>query len=203
MKLSRRWGPQNLGFDYDVWMNFQQILAWLKFWKTGEADSEDMLHSIVLLLREARTFSERELQIAGEKGWGKRFDGTEDPMYFVSKSEVLTVLKAGKYVVQLVQVKEPYSDDLEASARNLTRQEQKKAWFEHRAWSSIDLWNGAMSSSRDLPKKEAYAVLARFALQLGDANCSAIYFPKEGWMMPNDGTAEDGLRRLIDAFPLK
>ena len=161
-----------------------------------------MPHSIVLLQREAHVFSEEELQPAGERAWGKRFDGTEDPMYFVSRADALTVLKAGKYVVQLVQVNELYSDDLEASARNLPRQEQKKAWFEHRAWSSLDLWNSAVSSARELPKKEAYAVLARFALQLGDANCSAIYCPKESWMLPNDGTAEEGLRRLIDAFPL-
>jgi hypothetical protein len=45
-------------------------------------------------------------------------------------------------------------------------------------------------------------VLARFALQLGDANCCAIYFPEEGWMMPDDGNAEEALRRLIEAFPM-
>jgi hypothetical protein len=52
-------------------------------------------------------------------------------------------------------------------------------------------------------KKESYAVLARFALQLGDANCSAIYFPKEGWMLPNNGEAESELRRLTEAHRFK
>jgi hypothetical protein len=97
----------------------------------------------------------------------------------------------------------PIPEDLEYGAKNLPREEQKKAWFEHRAWSSLDLWNSAKSSRRDLPKKEAYAVLARFALQLGDTNCTAIYFPKEGWMLPNNGEAENELRRLIETFPLK
>jgi hypothetical protein len=63
------------------------------------------------------------------------------------------------------------------------------------------LWNGFKSSGKELPKKEVHAVLARFALELRDANCSAIYFPKEGWMMPNDGTADEGLRQLIEALP--
>jgi hypothetical protein len=190
-------------FGYDERMNFRQMVACLRFWKRGEVGSENMPHSIVLLMREPRAFTKSELQAAGERGWGKRFDGEEDAMYFVVQSDVLTVLKAGKYVVQLLQMNQPYAGDLEAVAKNLPREEQKKAWFQHQAWSSLDLWNSAKSSSRDLPKKEAYTVLARFALQLGDANCSAIYFLKEGWMMPNDGVAEEGLRRLIEAFPLK
>jgi hypothetical protein len=183
-------------------MNFRQLLAWLMFWRSGEARSKKMPHSIVLLTREPHAFTKEELEGAGERGWKRKFDGKEDPMWFVTLSDVLSVLKAGKYVVQLVQVPHPYSDDMEASARNLTREEQKKAWFQHRAWFSLDLWNSALQRYRRPSKKEAYAVLARFALQLGDANCCAIYFPEEGWMMPDDGNAEEALRRLIEAFPM-
>src|SRR5580704_2909368 len=115
------------------------------FWRKGEEGANDMPYSIVLLMRESHSFTETELQAAGERGWGKRFDGTEDPMYFVSSSKPLTVMKAGKYIVQVVEVSEPYSDDLEASAKNLPREEQKKAWFEHRTWTSLDLWNGKLT----------------------------------------------------------
>lgn len=54
--------------------------------------------------------------------------------------------------------------------------------------------------SEQVSKTEAYAALAKFALALGDGNCSAIYFPKEGWIVPNDGSAEDELRHLIRAY---
>jgi len=192
-----------LRLRYDQWMNFQQLLVRLKFWNRGEAGSKDMPDSIVLLMRESHKFTKAELQSAGERGWGRKFDGLEDPMWFVFLSDVLTTLKAGKYLVQLVQFETTYSADLEFGAKNLPREEQRRAWFEHRAWVALDLWNGNESDGKKLSKKEAYAVLARFALQLGDANCSAIYFPKEGWMMPNNGTAEEGLRRLIEAFPLQ
>jgi hypothetical protein len=172
------------------------------FWKRGEADAKEMPRSIVLLTRKPHVFTQEELEAAGERGWRRKFDGKEDPMWFVSLSNKLSVLKAGKYIVQIVQVNRPYAEDMKASAKNLPREEQKKAWFEHRAWFSLDLWNGTVAGEK-LPKREAHAVLARFALQLGDANCCAIYFPKEGWMMPNDGNAEEALRRLIKAFPLE
>jgi hypothetical protein len=183
-------------------MNFRQFFSWLMFWKRGEVDSKNDLFSIVLLLRKPISFSKEELQAAAERGWRRSFDGKEDPMWFVSVSNPLTVLKAGRYVVQLIQSNQAYSDDLEASARNLPREEQKKAWFEHRAWFSLELWNGKMTSRESISKREAYAVLAKFALQLGDPNCNAIYFPKERWMVPNDGSAEAELNRLLKAFPL-
>jgi hypothetical protein len=189
-----------LSFSYDERMNFRQILASLMFWKRGEKRANEMPPSIVLFTRKAHAFSQEELVAAAEKGWGRKFDGEEDPLWFVFVSNVLTTLKAGKYVVQLVQAKVPYSDDLEAGAKSLPREEQRKAWFEHRAWFSLDLWNGAIATTQELPKKEAYAVLSRFALQLGNENCCGIYFPKEGWMLPNNGEAEEELRRLIGAF---
>jgi hypothetical protein len=188
-----------MSLNYDGTVSLRQIAGWLMFWRRGEEGADELPYSIVLLTRKPHSFTEEELQSAGEKGWRKRFDGTEDPMYFVSCSKALTMMKAGKYVVQLVEVHQPYSDDMEASAKNLPCEEQKRAWFEHRAWVSLDLWNGHRTSGEKLSKKESYAVLAKFALQLGNSNCSAVYFPKEGWMLPNNGDAESELRRLIEA----
>ncbi len=172
------------------------------FWRRGERDAKDMPYSIVLLTRVPQMFSKADLEMASERAWGKQFDGKEDPMYFVSCSHGVTFLKAGKYVVQLIHSEQPYSDDLEAGAKSLPRAEQKKAWFAHQAWFSLDIWNSAVAERDNISRKEAYAVLARFARTLGDANCCAVYFPKEGWMLPNDGSAEEGLQRLIGKFPL-
>jgi hypothetical protein len=44
----------------------------------------------------------------------------------------------------------------------------------------------------------------KLALQLGDPNCTAIFVPVKNIMMPNDGTAEEGLRLLINKeLPLR
>jgi hypothetical protein len=42
------------------------------------------------------------------------------------------------------------------------------------------------------------------ALQFGDPNCTAIFVRVKNIMMPNDGTAEEGLRLLINKeLPLR
>jgi hypothetical protein len=66
------------------------------------------------------------------------------------------------------------------------------------------LFNDLSSKSRSIPDAEAYASLAKLALQLGDPNCTAIFLPVKNIMMPNNGTAEHGLRLLINKeLPLK
>jgi hypothetical protein len=98
----------------------------------------------------------------------------------------------------VIQANSPYLEDVEAVAKQLPQEEQKRAWLEHKAWASLDHLNEQTSKSKDRTKRaESYSVLARFALQLGNENCSAVYLPKEQILMPNDGTAEEGLRLLI------
>ena len=168
-----------LSFGYDERMNFRQILAWLMFWKRGEDGANEMPPSIVLFTRRVHAFSKEELVAAAEKGWRRKFDGEEDPLWFVFVSDVLTTLKAGKYVVQLVQAKVPYSDDLEAGAQNLPREEQRKAWFEHQAWFSLDLWNGAIATSRELQKRKLMRCLRVLLCSLGTRTAAGSIFRRK------------------------
>jgi hypothetical protein len=158
-----------------------------KLWKRPA----EIPYSIVLLLRAPHFFTQAELEAAGERGWGRRFDGKADPMYFVVQQADVTMMKVGTHLVQLLHAAQPYLGDVEEISGRLPRQEQKQAWLEHSGWAAFDLWD------RKPLTAEAYAVLARFALQLADKNCSAVLLPKENVLMPNDGTAEEGLRRLI------
>jgi hypothetical protein len=150
-----------------------------------------MPYSAVLLLRQPHFFTKIELQAAGQRAWGRRFDGEADPMYFVVQEETVTMMKAGTHVVQLVHAEQPYLGDVEKASRGLPRKEQREAWMAHRAWAALDLWDQKPT------KAEAYAVLARLALQLADENCSAVYLPKDNILMPNDGAAAEGLRILL------
>jgi len=160
--------------------------------------------SIVIMQREAHRFSQKELQAAGERGWGRKFDGKEDPMYFVSIDHpALTVLKAGPHIIRVTSIPKRYADDDEYALSQLPQPEQKKAWTEHHACASLDLFNDFSGESR-IPDTEAYASLARLALHLGDPNCTAIFLPIRNMMFPNDGTAEQGLRLLINKeLPMK
>jgi hypothetical protein len=154
-------------------------------------DEQKQSHSLVLLLRKSRFISKAEVQKAAEAGWNKCFDGQEDPMYFVVQRGTITMIKAGIYVVHLVQADQPYLGDPEQVAQQLPRGEQKVAWRQHNAWVSFDMLN------LDAKREDAYAALAKFALQLGDENCAGVYLPNLEIFMPNDGSAEEGMRMLV------
>jgi hypothetical protein len=68
----------------------------------------------------------------------------------------------------------------------------------HHAHTLLDLFNDLSRSERRIPDADAYALLAKLAPQLGDPNCTATFVPDKNIMMPNDGTAEQGLRLLIN-----
>jgi hypothetical protein len=170
--------------------------------RTSPSDSLEM-RSLVIMQRKPHRFSEDELRGAAERGWGKRFDGVEDPMFFVSVDHrVLTVVKAGRHIIRVISIPARYSDDDEYALSQLPQPEQKKAWTEHRACVLLELLNDLHSKST--PDVEAFASLAKLALELGDPNCAAIFLPDRNIMMPNDGTAEQCLRMLVKGeLPLK
>ncbi len=165
---------------------------------TPQSESAET-RSIVVMQRKAHPFTEEELQVAGERGWGKKFDGREDPMFFVSADHsALTIVKAGPHVIRVTSFPCRYADDDEYALSQLPQPEQKNAWSEHHAHTLLDLFNDLSRSERRIPNADAYASLAKVALQLGDPNCTAILLPDKNILMPNDGTAEQGLRLLIN-----
>lgn len=157
------------------------------------------MRSIIMLQRKVHRFSEEELQAAGERAWGKKFDGQDDPMYFVSAHDPLPVVKAGPHIIQVTSIPRRYSGDDQYVLSQLPQPEQKKAWNEHHACTILDLFNDLSSKAKRIPDRDAYAVLAKLALQLDDPNCTAIVVPVKNIMLPNDdGAAEQGLRFLIN-----
>jgi hypothetical protein len=167
------------------------------FWQRIRRSKDPEPRTMVLFQRRSYIFSEAELRAAGERGWGKCFDGEEDPMYFVSHHPALTVVKAGPHIVRLTHIASRYAEDDEYALANLPQIEQKKAWNEHHAIVLLELFNDFTNSEKRIHDKDAYASLARLALHLGDPNCAAIFLPGKNWMLVNDGTAEEGLLMMI------
>ena len=128
---------------------------------------------------------------AGRLGFGKSFDGVEDPMYFVVQQSFVTMIKAETHMMHVLHQRRPYLNDKETVAKSLFLREQREAWMAHTAWASIDML------STEVPNSEAYVTLAQFILQLADQNCSAILLPKHNVLLTNDGEAEEWLRDLI------
>jgi hypothetical protein len=95
-----------------------------------QSESAEM-RSIVVMQRKAHLFIEEELLVAGERGWGKKFDGREDPMFFVSADHsALTVVKAGPHIIRVTSFPCRYADDDEYALSQLPQPEQKSAWSE-------------------------------------------------------------------------
>jgi hypothetical protein len=157
------------------------------------------MRAIVIMQRKVHRFTEEELRAAGERGWERKFDGKEDPMYFVSADQpAMTVVKAGPHVMRVTSLPCRYVDDDKYALSQLPQPEQKKAWNEHQAHALLELFNDLSRAEKRITDADAYASLAKLALHLGDPNCAAIFVPDKNIMMPNDGTAEEGLRLLIN-----
>jgi hypothetical protein len=157
-----------------------------------QQQEREMPYSVVFLLRSYVPLSEHELELAAEQGWAVSFDGKRDPMYCVAVSGRHGFVKAGKHVIKLLSISQPYLVNAEEIAEQLPHQEQRSAWRDHRAWIALDLWNP------DIAKTDAYEVLARLAIPLLSGQCCGVFLPKEELFMPNDGTAQEGLQLLLE-----
>ncbi|SNT30578.1 hypothetical protein SAMN05421770_10773 [Granulicella rosea] len=177
-------------------MNLRRL--WSMLWnRNNKEEDHSIFPSIVLLLRSPHFFTEAELEAAGEKGLRTPFHRGEGSTRFIVQKGMVTFIKADDFVMHVVQANQRYMGDL--SEKDLTiwlpKAEQRRAWLAHTAWASIDLLNGKEGPKS---KRAIYAALARFARNMGDHNCSAVYLPMEQMFMPNDGTADEGFRLMIE-----
>jgi hypothetical protein len=155
-----------------------------------EKIDDDLPCSIVMLLRSPFAMSKEVLEIAASKAYRVPYNGSRE-MYFVVRSPQLTVVKAGRSVIKVLEMVGPYFDDPPEVARGFADSRLESAWREHRAWIAFDLLN------RDVSKKHAYQVLSALVAQLMDARCSGIYLPKENqFTIQSDGSAAMHLRKL-------
>ena len=153
-------------------------------------DDDDMLYSIVMLMRSPFAMSKEVLEAAACRAYGVPYDGSHE-MYFVVREPVLTVVKAGGSVIKVLEAAEPYLGDPDDVAQGFADKRLENAWIEHHTWVAFDLMN------RDVPKKQAYGVLAALVAELLDVRCAGIYLPRENqFTIQSDGSAAEHLRRL-------
>ena len=157
----------------------------------GKTDvDDDMPHSIALLLRSPLALTEDVLSAAASRAFGVPYDGS-DPMHFVVCKSLLTVVKAGSYAITVLSGDGPYLGDPVETAKGFRDKRMADAWCEHREWVAFDLQN------RDVPKKEAYRVLAALAFELLDVRSAGVWLPKESeFTIQSDGSAATVLERL-------
>jgi hypothetical protein len=152
---------------------------------------DDMPYSIVMLLRSPFALTQEILEVAAGRAYGVPYDGSNE-MYFVVQNPAITIVKAGRHVLSILQVPEPYMGDPIEIASNFRAPEAAKAWSEHRSWAAFDL------RSKDIPENEAYRFLATLVSEILDARCAGIYLPKgSNFWVQEDGTAAEHMGRLM------
>jgi hypothetical protein len=175
------------GVRYVVWMGFLPGLRGL--FRKKHAD-DDMPNSIVMLLRSPFAMSKEILERAASKAYRMPYDGSEE-MYFIGWDPKLKMVKAGASLISVLEADQPYLGDPAEVAKGFKNELLKSAWMEHHTWVSFDLMN------RDVPKKQAYKVLAKLVAELLDNRCGGIYLPKENqFTIQNHAAAAERLRSL-------
>jgi hypothetical protein len=151
---------------------------------------DDTPYSIVMLFRSPFAMSKEGLEAAAGNAYKVPYNGSHE-MYFVSWDVLLKVVKAGASLMSVLESSQPYLGDPDEVAEGFKDKRLKVAWREHRTWVAFDLMN------RDVPKKQAYRVLALLVAELLDARCAGIYLPKENqFTVQGDGSAVEHLRKL-------
>jgi len=158
-------------------------------------DNDDTPYSIVILLRSPFAMSKEGLDAAASRAYGVPYDGSHE-MYCVVWDPLLTMMKAGTSLISILEAAEPYLGDPAEVAQGFKDKRLGRAWTEHHTWVAFDLMN------RDVPKKQAYGVLAVLVAELLDTRCAGIYLPKENqFTIQSDGSAAEHLRSLGGSSP--
>jgi hypothetical protein len=172
-------------------MSFGSIVARLLPRKLRDRVAPPPSPSMVLLLREANWPSADVFRLAAERAWGISISGTDESPHFIMHSEEKTVMRAAPHMFTIFGAARPYLDgDPVEHAKLFPLPSQQQAWREHTAWIAINCIDG----SGDVELE--YCVLAKFAAEMLNANCTGIWVPAESSLAPRDEALYGDLQKL-------
>jgi hypothetical protein len=170
----------------------------LSIWKkVGQIFRRSTKHeefvSIVILLGEPRDLPEYVLRAAAERAWKCKFEGTDENPDFVMQKNDHSVVCAGGHFLTVVNSARPYGDNPVKQAEVMKDVGQRKAWLEHRGFTSIDY---VRAIPLPISLQDKYAVLAKLAAELLRADYTGICLPGENQIIPAHADLENQLRNF-------
>jgi hypothetical protein len=125
---------QRSGIRYLLRMSFLDLVRSL--FHNKEADDERP-YSIVLLLRSPFAMSKEVLETAASKAYRMPYDGSH-AMYFVVPNPLLTTVKAGAFLITVLEIATPYLGDPAEVAQGFEDRRLSNEWIQHRmGWRLI------------------------------------------------------------------
>jgi len=101
--------------------------------------SGDQITSLVLLLKEPRAISERELQVAAERAFGCPFGHNGDYIAAAMPRQGLFIVRTPEMGMGVITVNAPYFADVAAAAESVQEHVVVEAIQGHSAWLAVDL----------------------------------------------------------------
>jgi len=146
----------------------------------------DQSCSILLLERQHHFLRKEAIRHAAERAYGRSF-APGSPTHFVTQSSS-TFVKLGEDSIHILQTPTPYeAKPYEVRRRGDSRQHQ---WRDHRGHITFEIWNSSY------PMLHAYRILCPLVEELLSDRAIGVFFPRDNYFFPHDGSALDHFRRL-------
>lgn len=104
----------------------------------------------------------------------------------------LALVKFSGELFHVLNSAQPYGNEPERAAQTIPELRRRKAWADHKAWISID-YCGTDALSPEV-RKQKLSIAGRFVAELLNSNCTAVFFPMNNYLVPNDESLGDRLR---------
>jgi uncharacterized protein YegJ (DUF2314 family) len=167
--------------------------------KGKAAESSGPKNSLVLLFREPRDLdAELLVQVVNSTFGLELTTGKSDATEFVTGEEPVFFAQFAKRIFQILCVRKPYFDDLDAITSEIIELRLRKAVAEHRAWVSVDL----MTDYPDADLRDPHWYIGNLLAALANGDTTAVVCPAERQMRAWDRNVLNTLRsdNPLDAF---
>ncbi|MDA7916325.1 DUF2314 domain-containing protein [Verrucomicrobia bacterium] len=128
---------------------------------------------------------EEEVRALSDSSNGKSFITGKSPIYMLSCDE-------GMFIVH--DIEEPYMDEPEEAAEEVTELRTAAALRDHKAWVAVDLMH---PKDLEVSTDDHYKFIGRLVAELAEyaeSNCIGIFIPGEDLLFPFDAEMLDSLR---------
>lgn len=147
--------------------------------------------SIVLLNIDSPPLGEAALRVAAQNAWGIDLpsDNPADEEFVSFKAPPTGMVSAGGFRFMVHDNGEPYFHDREQALAGLQDGDLRQSVREATAWRGVDM----LGVPDGLTKDNAYALIAKLALNLADETTVAIYVPEFRQLFPYDSATRRAL----------
>jgi uncharacterized protein YegJ (DUF2314 family) len=162
--------------------------------RSKQETSDDAFLSIVILLSEPQTLSERNLGEAVESAYGhpEKLSSSDGSLHAI-KPGFAYFLKIGPHLLQILNTFNPYVDDPVGDAATIPELRRRKAFAEHRAWMSVDYLRGPYKAAAS----KAYGLLGKLSAELLSEDYLGLYFPDANEIVPAAPNVAQKLRAFV------